>query len=110
MNASITEWLVKSRACMKDGMLALQLDAVQYGRGIFMGDACRIARLLGTRKCSEVHAVLRELPASPESAPSSPPLGPARRMGSKRKPAAPPTRRKNSLQVLVHDDSTDQSP
>lgn len=77
----------------------MQLDAVLYGRNLYRGDVCRTARLVGTRKCSDVHAIMKDLPPSAAAAPSSPPLGPARRVGSKRKPAAP-QRRKNASQVI----------
>lgn len=79
-------------------MVPVQLDAVQYGMHIYAGDACRTARLVFPRKCWEVHALMKELPVLPSSAPCSPSLGPAKRAGSKRKPAAP-QRRKNASQV-----------
>ena len=81
-------------------LLPAQLDAVQYGTHIYAGDACRTARLVFPRKCWEVQALMRELPVLPSSAPCSPSLGPAKRAGSKRKPAAP-QRRKNASQVVL---------
>ncbi len=79
--------------------VAVQLDTLRYGMRIYSGDPCRIARLVGMRKCTEVCTMMKSVSAPPDSAPSSPPLGPARRMGSKRKPVAP-QRRKNASQVL----------
>ncbi|BDA50448.1 Histone-lysine N-methyltransferase EZH1 [Coccomyxa sp. Obi] len=88
-------------SCLASGSnwSAFEVDAVQYGMHIYAGDACRTARLVFPRKCWEVHALMRELPVLPLSAPCSPSLGPAKRAGSKRKPAAP-QRRKNASQVV----------
>lgn len=79
--------------------VGVQLDTLRYGMRIYSGDSCRTARLVGTRKCTEVCTMMKNVSAAPDSAPSSPPLGPARRMGSKRKPVAP-QRRKNASQVI----------
>ena len=66
---------------------------LSYGAEMFSGDACKMARMIASRTCLEVHTRMRKLlPNLPQALPGSPPAG------HKRKPGAP-QRRKNASQV-----------
>ena len=72
---------------------AAQISMLSYGAEMFSGDTCKIARILASKTCIEVHTRMRELlPNLPQTLPGSSPAG------HKRKPGAP-QRRKNASQV-----------
>ena len=74
----------------------MQISMLSYGAEMFSGDACKIARILASRTCIQVHTRMRELlPDLPQTLPGSSPTG------HKRKPGAP-QRRKNASQVRTY--------
>ena len=82
---------------------APQISTLRYGMAVFKGDACRVARLVGTRTCVQVHAHMQRgpLPGQPSlTMPGSPPPAVLRRLTHKRKLGAP-QRRKNASQVAL---------
>ena len=69
---------------------------LSYGAEIFSGDACKIARILASKTCVEVHTRMRELlPDLPQTLPGSSPAGHKRKLGA-------PQRRKNASQVRAY--------